>query len=61
MEKIKFKRQVIPGDQLIMKAHIVNIVKKNFGKLHADAYVEDTLAATADFIFALKKPANSAN
>ena len=61
MEKIKFKKQVIPGDQLVMKAHIVNIVKKNFGKLHADAYVEDTLAATADFIFALKKPENSAN
>ena len=60
-EKIKFKKQVIPGDQLVMKAHIVNIVKKNFGKLHADAYVEDKLAATADFIFALKKPENSAN
>jgi beta-hydroxyacyl-ACP dehydratase FabZ len=58
MENVKFKRQVIPGDQLIMKAHIVNIVKKNFGKLHADTYVDDKLAATADFIFALKKPEN---
>ena len=58
MENVKFKRQVIPGDQLVMKAHIVNIVKKNFGKLHADTYVDDKLAATADFIFALKKPEN---
>ena len=55
MENVKFKRQVIPGDQLVMKAHIVNIVKKNFGKLHAESYVEDKLAATADFIFALKR------
>ena len=57
---MRFYRQVIPGDQLVMKAHIVNIVKKNFGKLHADTYVEDKLAATADFIFALKKPENGA-
>ena len=58
MENVKFKQQVVPGDQLIMKAHIVNVVKKNFGKLHAEAFVDDKLAAQGDFIFALKKPEN---
>ena len=56
MENVKFKRPVIPGDQLIMKAHIVNVVKQNFGKLHAETFVDDKLAAQGDFIFALKKP-----
>ena len=58
MENVKFKQQVVPGDQLIMKAHIVNVVKKNFGKLHAETFVDDKLAAQGDFIFALKKPEN---
>ena len=60
MENVKFKRQVVPGDQLIMKAHIVNVVKKIFGKLHAEAFVDDQLAAQGDFIFALKDAKNGA-
>jgi 3-hydroxyacyl-[acyl-carrier-protein] dehydratase len=30
-------------------------VKSSFGKLHAEAFVDDKLVAQADFIFALKK------
>ncbi len=60
MENVKFKRQVVPGDQLIMKAHIVNVVKKFFGKLHAETFVDDQLAAQGDFIFALKDAKNGA-
>jgi len=55
MENIKFKRQVVPGDQLIMKAELIK-VRGSFGKLKAHAYVEDQLTAQAEFTFALKKP-----
>ena len=57
MENIKFKRQVVPGDQLIMKAELIK-VRGSFGKLKAHAYVEDQLTAQAEFTFALKKPGN---
>ena len=54
MENVKFKRQVMPGDQLVMKAHIVHVVKWNFGKLHAESFVDDQFVAQGDFLFALK-------
>ena len=46
------------SDQLVMKANLVHVVKKNFGKLHAEAFVDDVFVAQGDFIFALKKPEN---
>lgn len=52
MDNIKFKRQIIPGDQMVMKATITKI-HGNFGRLHSEVFVEDKLAAQADFTFAL--------
>lgn len=53
MENVKFKRPVVPGDQVVTKAEIVK-TRGPFGTLHADAYVDDVLVASADFKFALK-------
>jgi len=53
MENVKFKRPVMPGDVVMTKAEIVR-VRGVFGVLHADAYVEGELVASADFKFALK-------
>ena len=53
MENIKFKRPVVPGDQLVTKAHIVK-VRGEFGLLHCDGYVDGQLAASADFKFAMR-------
>ena len=55
MENVKFRRPVIPGDQVITKAELVR-VRGDFGLLHADAYVDDVMVASADFKFALKHP-----
>ncbi len=57
MENVKFKTPVVPGDQVVTKAEIVK-VRGDFGVLHADAYVDDKLVASADFKFALKKSEN---
>ena len=54
MEHVKFKRPVVPGDQLVTKAEIVR-VRGDFGLLHCDGYVDDKPVASADFKFALKK------
>ena len=57
MENVKFKTPVVPGDQVVTKAEIVK-VRGDFGVLHADAYVDEKLVASADFKFALKKSEN---
>ena len=54
MEGVKFKKPVVPGDQLVTKAKITK-VHGDFGKLHADGYVDGVLVAKADFTFALQK------
>ena len=54
MEHVKFKRQVVPGAQLVTKAQLVR-TRGDFGLLHCDGYVDGELAASADFKFALKK------
>ena len=57
MENVKFKRQVVPGDQLIMKAELIKI-KGLFGKIQAHAYVDGQLAAQGEFTFVLRDPEN---
>lgn len=59
MENVKFKRLVVPGDQLLMKAKLIK-VHGDFGKIHTEAFVEDKLVAQGDFTFALKR-ANDAD
>lgn len=54
MDGVKFKRPVVPGDQLVMKAQLMK-VHGDFGKLHAEAFVDEKLAAKADFTFALQR------
>ena len=56
-KQVKFKRPVVPGDQLVTKAHIVK-VRGDFGLLHCDGYVNDQLVASADFKFAMRKEEN---
>ena len=54
MDNVKFKRPVIPGDQLIMKSEITKI-RGEFGRVHCEGYVDDQLVAQGDFTFALQK------
>lgn len=56
MDNVKFKRPVVPGDQVVMKA-VVTKVRGNFGTVHAEAFVEEQLAVKADFTYALQKKA----
>jgi 3-hydroxyacyl-[acyl-carrier-protein] dehydratase len=57
MDNVKFKRLVVPGDQLVMKAELIR-VRGDFGRLHAEAFVDEQFAAQGDFVFALKKQEN---
>ena len=52
MDKVKFKRQVVPGDVLTLEVEITKS-KGSFGVGTAIAYVEDEVAVEAILTFAL--------
>lgn len=52
MDKVKFKRQVVPGDVLKLEVEISKS-KGNFGVGKAVAYVEDKVAVEAILTFAI--------
>ncbi|PKM23132.1 MAG: 3-hydroxyacyl-[acyl-carrier-protein] dehydratase FabZ [Gammaproteobacteria bacterium HGW-Gammaproteobacteria-14] len=54
VDKARFKRQVIPGDQLILKASYL-ATKRNILKFFGEARVNGQLVASAEFLVAEKK------
>ena len=52
IDRVKFRKQVVPGDQLHMTAEVVKI-RGNMGKIWAEAFVDGQLAAEGEFMFAL--------
>ncbi len=50
IDKARFRRQVIPGDQIRLEVEITKI-KGKVGKGKGKAFVEDELAAEADLTF----------
>ncbi len=54
MERVKFRRPVVPGDQLKMTAEVLK-VRGNIGKIWAEAFVGEQLVAEGEFLFALSR------
>ncbi|MGI6706580.1 MAG: 3-hydroxyacyl-ACP dehydratase FabZ [Clostridia bacterium] len=52
IDKCRFRRQVIPGDQLRLEV-VLTRMRGTVGKGHGIAYVGDEIAAEADIMFAL--------
>ncbi|MBL8068590.1 MAG: 3-hydroxyacyl-ACP dehydratase FabZ [Armatimonadetes bacterium] len=52
IDNVKFRRQVVPGDQLRMEIELVKF-KGAVGKIHAVASVEGQTAAEMDMVFKL--------
>ena len=52
LDKVRFRRPVVPGDQLIMEAIVVRR-KGSMGRVHIVARVEDEVACEGDFSFAI--------
>ena len=48
LAKVKFKKPVVPGDQLILKSAFIKR-KMNIWFLKGEAFVDDKLVATAEF------------
>ncbi|MFA5536247.1 MAG: 3-hydroxyacyl-ACP dehydratase FabZ [Bacillota bacterium] len=54
LEKVRFRRQVIPGDVLKLEVELVNL-RSRIGKGTGKALVGDELACEAELLFAIEK------
>jgi len=52
IDKVKFRRTVLPGDQLILEAEVVKLKSKT-GQVRTKAYVDSKVVAEAELMFAL--------
>lgn len=53
IDKVRFRRQVIPGDQLVMTVELMWVKQRRFGKMQARAEVDGQLAAEGELMFSL--------
>ena len=53
IDNVRFRRPVVPGDQLIMTVELISIRGRRFGKMKGRAEVEGKLACEGDLMFAL--------
>ena len=54
IDKARFKKPVVPGDQLILKVKLL-AQKRTVWKFSAEAFVDDTLVASAELMCAQSK------
>ena len=52
IDKLRFKRQVVPGDVLKMEVEMLAI-KRGIGKAKAEAFVNGELAVSGELLFAI--------
>ncbi|MBD2504338.1 3-hydroxyacyl-ACP dehydratase FabZ [Anabaena azotica] len=53
IDKVRFRRQVVPGDQLVMTVELLWIKQRRFGKMQGRAEVDGQLAAEGELMFSL--------
>jgi len=53
IDKVRFRRPVVPGDQLILKAEITAIKRRRFGWMQGRAEVNGLLVAEGEMMFSL--------
>lgn len=54
IDRVKFKKDVVPGDQLRMVAEVIRM-RSNMGKIWAQAFVDDEVVAEGEFLFAMSR------
>ena len=52
IDKLKFRRPVVPGDRLMMEVNMLR-ARRNMGWVAAEARVEDTLVCSGELMFSI--------
>lgn len=53
IDKVRFRRPVVPGDQLILTTELLCVKRRRFGKMQAKAEVDGQLVAEGELMFSL--------
>ncbi len=53
IDSVRFRRPVIPGDQLIINCELLSIKRKRFGKVRGEAKVDGKLVCSGELMFSL--------
>jgi 3-hydroxyacyl-[acyl-carrier-protein] dehydratase len=53
IDKVRFRRQVTPGDQLVMTVELLWVKQRRFSKMQGRAEVDGQLAAEGELMFSL--------
>jgi 3-hydroxyacyl-[acyl-carrier-protein] dehydratase len=53
IDKVRFRRPVVPGDQLLMTVELLCIKQRRFGKMQARAEVDGQLVSEGELMFSL--------
>ena len=53
IDNVKFRKPVIPGDQLVITCELLSIKRKRFGKVKGEAHVEGKLVCSGQLMFSL--------
>ena len=53
IDNVKFRKPVIPGDQLVITCELLSIKRKRFGKVKGEAHVEGKLVCSGELMFSL--------
>ncbi|WP_392532808.1 3-hydroxyacyl-ACP dehydratase FabZ [Nostoc sp. C117] len=53
IDKVRFRRQVVPGDQLVMTVELLWVKQRRFGKMRGTAEVDGQLACEGELMFSL--------
>ena len=53
IDKVRFRRPVVPGDQLVMTVELLSVKRMRFGKMRGRATVDGQLAAEGELMFSL--------
>ncbi len=53
IDQVKFRRQVVPGDQLVMTVELLWVKRRRFGKVQAVAEVDGQKACSGELTFSM--------
>ena len=53
IDGVRFRRPVVPGDQLRISCELVSLKRKRFGKVKAEATVDGQLVCSGDLMFSM--------
>ena len=53
INNVKFRRPVVPGDQLLITCALLSIKRQRFGKVKGEAYVDEKLVCSGELMFSL--------